>query len=108
MSSTRGINGAIQKDGDFWRHDSLSVDEDGLVTGEVMSPEKSGITVRATVSSYYYDDGESINHVPMAVVIDDDGSIMSEVSARDGSSAKRVMRRARKTAKSTFDRVTGD
>lgn len=106
MSTTnRGISKAIQKDGDFWRHDSLSVDEDGLVTGEAMRWEEGEVTIRATVSSYYYDDGDRVNHIPIVVVTDSDGSIMSEVTARDGSSAKTAMKRCRRTAKNVFDRV---
>lgn len=87
-----------------WQQDTLRVNNDGRVVGQLLRHNPDGIAVTATVTSYTYNNGESINHVPHVVVTDSDGVIVAEPHAYDSHNPDTAMQRARDCAAVAWQR----
>lgn len=86
-------------------HDDIGV-EDGMCTGEIMYEADDGTHVRAHANSYTYEkNGEAkTNHVPMATLCDETGTIQLQHEGHDTDNPKTANKRARKLAESFAER----
>jgi len=86
-----------------WEQDTLRVNNDGRVVGQLFRHNPDGIAVTATVTSYTYNDGEEINHVPHVVVSDVDGVVIAEPHAYDSHNPNTAMKRTRQAAANAWE-----
>jgi len=82
---------------------TLEIDETGKVIGSAYIPLENGYTVSFHVHSYDYDNGNKTNHVPMVVLSDKNGKIISEPSCYDSKNAQKAIERAKQTAINTAE-----
>jgi len=87
-------------------YDDLDVDSDGFVTGSAHTREKDGHRVQASVTSYEYDDGQKMNHVPLIAVTDETGSIYAHPTAPESVDPKTAIENARAAAEHAFKNLS--
>ena len=88
-----------------WDNDTLEVQDDGYVTGSAYVVRDDGYSVDVTVTSYEYNDGEEMNHVPSVIVSDEHGSIVREAEVHDSSNPERAIDRAKNTGQNLFENL---
>jgi len=86
-------------------YDSLEVQDDGHVTGSAYVVREDGYSVDIGVTSYEYNDEGDLNHVPGAVVSDENGVILAEPHAHDTDNPEKAIERARNTGQNAFENL---